>query len=138
MPVLSRDDLREAPLVVEAVLADEDVVEVLVVLVEEAVAVAERFELPLPDRKLQLAELRARCVRLGDHADERVDVVHVPVDRLQPAANGERRSAATASLGVAERDDVAAAVAQLREVQAARVVVRCPSSPPGRRRSSRP
>ena len=83
-----RDHLRERELVLDPVLADDDVVQVVVVRVEEAVAVAEGDELLLPDRVLELAELGARQVRLAHHADEHVDVVDAPVERLQ--ARGER------------------------------------------------
>ena len=54
-----------------------DVAQLGVVEVEEPVAVAQRLELLLPDRELQLAELGPRHVPLGDHPDERVELVVV-------------------------------------------------------------
>src|SRR5256712_266002 len=55
-----------------------------VVEVEEAVAVAQRLELSLPDRELELAELGPADVALGDHPDEGVEPVDVAVDRPAP------------------------------------------------------
>ena len=49
-----------------------------IVPVEEPVAVAQRLELRRPDGELELAELGAAHVRLGEHPDERVDLVDVP------------------------------------------------------------
>src|SRR5512132_1358994 len=71
------------------VLADTS--ELRVVPVEEPVAIAKRLELPLPHRELEPSELRPRDVALGQHAHERVDPAHPPVDRLQ--ARRERRPA---------------------------------------------
>ena len=77
------DDLRQRVPVVDAVRA-EDVGQSLVVAVVEAVAVAQRLELPGPDRELGLAHLGTGHVRLGEDADEPVDVVHGAVDGLEP------------------------------------------------------
>src|SRR5713101_10011023 len=54
-----------------------------VVLEVEPVAVAQGFELLLPDGPLQLTELGTGDVLLRHQADERVDVVDRPVDGLE-------------------------------------------------------
>ena len=118
------DDLGQRPPVVDPVpLPDQ--AQARVVEVEEPVAVAQRLELLAPDRPLEFAEVVAERVRFGDHADERVDVGHRAVDRLEP--RGERGSAVAAdglALGLvgAERDPVAGDVEQAGELHAVRVV----------------
>ena len=51
--------------------------------VEEAIAVAQRFELLGQHRLLGLAQRRTSHVILGHQADEQLDVVHVAVNLLQ-------------------------------------------------------
>src|SRR5947208_16138602 len=102
------DDVRQRVSIVDA---EERVYERKrgVELIEEAIAVPQGLELLLPDRELELPELGALEVLLGHHADERVDRVHVAVDRLEPSSE---RGAANADddlvqlLGRSGRHDV--------------------------------
>ena len=88
------DDLPERPAVGDPVLP-LDVAQHRIVQVEEPVPVAQSLELLLPDRQLQLAELRARNVALRDHAGERVEIVGVvrrsPSDVPRASCGGCRR-----------------------------------------------
>jgi hypothetical protein len=98
-----------------------------IVAVEEPVAVAQRLELPLPDRELELAELGPGDMTLGDHPDERVELVDASVDRVQP--RGERRAAdaddcVLLRFVALDRDGLAVYVLQLHEVEDVRVVER--------------
>lgn len=63
--LLARDDLRQRRVEVDPVRA-QDRAEPLVVAVEEPVAVAQGRELLAPDSRLQLAEVAAGQVLLGD------------------------------------------------------------------------
>src|SRR6266852_1199335 len=83
-------DLRKGAPVVDAEQAVDDSKD-RVLLVEDAVSVAEVRELLLPDRELELAEVATGEVALGHHPDERVHRIDGAVDGPQPG--GQRRPA---------------------------------------------
>lgn len=123
------DDARERPAVVEPVLLP-DLAEARIVQVEEPVAVPQRLELLLPDRELELAELRARDVLLRDHSDERVELVWASVDRLETGGKGRPAGADDRVLlgaVASQRDGVPIGITQLDEVQDVGIVDRHPA-----------
>ena len=102
-----------------------------VVQVEEAVAVAQRLELLLPDRELQLAELGARHVlseTMPMNASTLVDVCRRSPSAARRASCGARRRRRPVGRVAAERDHVAVDVAQRDEVEDVRIVDRVPGS----------
>src|SRR5262245_52309314 len=104
-----------------------DPAELGVVEVEEPVAIADRGELLAPDRQLELSELGPVEVTLGDHPGEGVDLVDVPVNRLETGGEGGAADAGDSVLAgfiAAESDDVAVTVEELDEVQNVGVVDR--------------
>jgi ribosomal protein L44E len=125
------NQVGEGPPVVDAVRRG-DCRQHGIVEVEEPVAVAKSRELALPDRELKRPELGSRDVPLGQHPDERVDLVHAFIDRFQPRR--ERRSpdaddGVLACLVAMQRDDLALGVAQADEVEDARIVERQSARP---------
>src|SRR6267143_673785 len=98
-----------------------------VVLIEEAVAIADRCKLLLPHRELELPELGAAHVTLGDHTHESVEPVDRAVERLQ--ARGHRAASSAdhhlllGRLGTGS-DEVPVRIPEFGEIEDVRVVDR--------------